>query len=209
MHKVFISYHHKNDQLYKDHLIYLNKLNNIFIDKSVNTGDISDALPHQSIRLKIRDEYLRDSTVTILLLGTETKYRKHIDWELKSSMINGIINKRSGILVITLPSIGCNSWLASHPNETNMIYPEYSDWSYINNKSDYEVRYPYMPKRIIDNLISPNVNISVVPWHKIENNFYNLQFLISATANSRSSNLYDLSEPMRMRDYNPTPLYSY
>ena len=81
MHKVFISYHHQNDQLYKDRLVDLAEQCSIFIDASVDTGDISDHLSDQSIRETIRDEYLRDSTVTIVLVGTETRRRKHVDWE--------------------------------------------------------------------------------------------------------------------------------
>ena len=53
----------------------------------------------------IRDNYLRNSTVTILLVGTETARRKHIDWEIYSSRYDGTVNKKSGILVINLPSI--------------------------------------------------------------------------------------------------------
>ena len=64
MHKVFISYHHENDQRYKDALVEFGHKNSIFIDESVDTGDISDDLNDESIREKIRDEYLRDSTVT-------------------------------------------------------------------------------------------------------------------------------------------------
>ena len=79
-HKVFISYHHANDQWYKEELVRIGENNNIFVDRSVDTGDIPDNLSDEQIREKIRDEYLRDSTVTILLVGEETKYRKHVDW---------------------------------------------------------------------------------------------------------------------------------
>ena len=82
MHKVFISYHHLNDQGYKENLVRFGEENQIFIDGSVDTGDISDDLPSQTIREIIRDDYLRDSTVTIVLVGTSTKGRKHIDWEI-------------------------------------------------------------------------------------------------------------------------------
>ena len=75
MHRVFISYHHANDQWYKDTLVEFGKKYNIFEDYSVDTGDISDDLTTEQIRETIRDEYLRDSTVTILLVGTETKNR--------------------------------------------------------------------------------------------------------------------------------------
>ena len=44
MHKVFISYHHKNDQLYKDELIRLGERFGVFIDESVGDGDIDEDL---------------------------------------------------------------------------------------------------------------------------------------------------------------------
>ena len=102
-HKVFISYHHENDQSYKDELVRFGELHDIFEDYSVDTGDISDDLTDEQIREKIRNEYIKDSTVTIVLVGTETKHRKHIDWEIYSSMHDGKINKKSGIIVINLP----------------------------------------------------------------------------------------------------------
>lgn len=72
-HKVFISYHHAIDQYYKEKLNELNRMHDIFIDLSVNTGDMDDSLESERIREIIRDKYLRDSTVSILLAGVETK----------------------------------------------------------------------------------------------------------------------------------------
>ncbi len=203
MHNVFISYHHRNDQDYKNDLILLNNRYEIFLDKSVETGDISDSLSTEAIRRKIRDERLRNSTVTILLLGSETQFRKHVDWELKSSMIDGNVNKRSGILVITLPYINCTSWHASHPQEKEVVYPGVDNWISLKHKSEYANRYPHMPQRIIDNLYKSDVLISVVPWDTVAETPAKLEFLIAATANSRLTNQYDLSEPMKMRDHNP------
>ena len=79
--------------MYKEELLKINKENDLFIDMSVDTGDISEDLSDEEIRQRIRDDYLRDSTVTILILGTETKYRKHIDWEIYSSMYDGKLIK--------------------------------------------------------------------------------------------------------------------
>lgn len=93
MTKAFVSYHHGNDQFFREHLAMLGQAYGAFQDVSVEVGDIDDALPSETIRRIIRDQYLRDSEVTILLSGTETRFRKHIDWELKSSMIDGLINK--------------------------------------------------------------------------------------------------------------------
>ena len=104
-HKVFISYHHHLDQDYKDYLEELNEEHQIFINQSVKLGEIDDSLSTETIREKIRDEYLQDSSVLILLVGLETKNRKHIDWEIYSSMRDSKKNKKSGILVINLPTI--------------------------------------------------------------------------------------------------------
>ncbi len=131
MHKVFISYHHENDQIYKDRLVRMGKQYEIFIDRSVNTGDISDRLSPEAIREKIRDEYLRDSTVTIVLVGTETKGRKHVDWEIYSSMIDGKVNKKSGILVVNLPLTDCTYYTATHDGEKETVYSEFNGWETI------------------------------------------------------------------------------
>ena len=199
MHNVFISYHHENDQRYKDELIKLGSGFGVFSDKSVDTGEISEDLDDQVIRERIRDDYLRDSTVTVLLVGLETKHRKHIDWELYSSMFAGTRNKKSGLLVVNLPSTGCENYTAAHGiEEKNLIYPEQTSWMDVAYRSEYEARYPHMPERIIDNLLAPNAYISVVPWHKLR--IGNLEFLIDATFRDKVKCEYDLSRPMRRRN---------
>lgn len=201
MHKVFISYHHRNDQAYKQALLDFNDEHGIFIDASVDTGDIDDSLSSQAIRRKIRDEYLANSTVTILLVGVETKYRKHIDWEIYSSMIDGRVNKRSGILVINLPSTNCTTFTAPHSGEKELVHPECTSWTSVNTRTDYEERYPCLPDRIIDNLLEPKAKISVVPWDKL--NVERLAFLLEAAFQARETNEYDMSREMRRSDYNP------
>jgi hypothetical protein len=101
-HKVFVSYHHDNDEYYRDEFDELT--NEIVIPKSVQKDDIDPFLPTETIRQKIRDEYLRDSTVTIVLIGAQTWQRKHVDWEIGSSIRNTRLNPRSGLLGIILPT---------------------------------------------------------------------------------------------------------
>ena len=194
MHKVFISYYHKDDQWYKDELVKFGTTNSIFIDASVDTGDIPDDLPDERIREIIRDGYLRDSTVTIVLIGTETKRRKHIDWEIYSSMYDGAVNKKSGILIINLPGVSDRCSVA-HDYEKEIVYPNIKSWTSINTRAEYERRYPYMPDRIIDNLLEPEAKISVAPWNRI--NETTLKFLIDAAFKDRARCVYDLSRPMR------------
>lgn len=104
-HKVFVSYHHALDESYKK--IFELRFGNAFgaiVPGSVQIGDIDPNLQTETIRQKIRDEYLRDTSVTVVLLGAETWQRKHIDWEIGSSIRDTKVNPRSGLLGILLPS---------------------------------------------------------------------------------------------------------
>jgi hypothetical protein len=104
-HKVFVSYHHALDESYKK--IFELRFGNAFgaiVPGSVNDGDIDPNLPTETIRQKIRDEYLRDTSVTVVLIGAATWQRKHIDWEIGSSIRDTKANPRSGLLGILVPT---------------------------------------------------------------------------------------------------------
>lgn len=201
-HKVFISYHHDNDQEYKEKLSTFGESQDIFTDESVDTGDISDDSNDQNIRKKIRDKYIKDASVLILLVGSETKNRKHIDWEIYSSMYDGSKNKKMGILVIQLPTIEPSYVLAAHgENNNRKIYPSTYSWETIITRKDYEEKYPYLPCRIIDNIIKSRVKISITTWSAISKNGIldkeKLSLLIDLTYQGKESCEYDLSTPMR------------
>ena len=200
MHNVFISYHHDNDQFHKNELVSLGSQFSAFVDRSVDTGDISEDLSDEAIRRHIRDHYLRQTTVTVVLVGIETKHRKHVDWEIHSSMYDGSVNHRSGILVINLPSTGCTTFTAAHEGEKRAIYPDVQAWMAITERSVYESRYPYLPDRIIDNLLKDDVRISVTPWDRIAGRPDRLEFPIDAAFEYRHSCKYDLHRPMRRRN---------
>jgi len=201
-HKVFITYHHAGDQQYKEALLQANEQYDLFFDWSVDTGDIDDSLDDQTIRTVIRDDYLQDSTVTIVLVGAGTKYRKHVDWEIYSSMFDGAVNKKSGILVINLPTTGCTYHTAAHGEaEKRRVYPGVSNWTSITTRSEYESRYPHVPDRIIDNLVKGGAKISVTDWDTIAADVDRLRFLIEVTFNDRTTAVYDLSRPMRRANY--------
>lgn len=198
MHKVFVSFHHANDQWYKDELVRWGTENNVFIDGSVDMGEIPDNWDAQHIREYIRDNHLKDTTVTILLVGTETKNRKHIDWELFSSMYDGKVNKKSGILVINLPSVCCQYHTLCTKEEKEAILLNQKTWISINDRSEFDRRYPYMPARIIDNLLKKGVSISVINWDDLSVD--KLKLLIDKAYDARSNNNYDMSREMRMRN---------
>lgn len=104
-HKVFVSYHHANDQAYRDAFERLfSNVHDIMVCRSVQIGDIDPYLKTETIREKIRDAYLADSTVTVVLIGSQTWQRKHVDWEIGASIRHTEHNPRSGLLGILLPT---------------------------------------------------------------------------------------------------------
>ncbi|MBP5788885.1 MAG: TIR domain-containing protein [Neisseriaceae bacterium] len=140
-HNVFVSYHHDNDQYWRDRFenLFVNH-DDIMVSKSVQIGDIPENTPTDRIRQIIRDNYLRDSTVTVVLIGTETWKRKHVDWEIGSSIRHTQYNSRSGLLGIILPPFG---------NSQPDISREY------NTTNDNELwYYPHstIPPRLYDNV---------------------------------------------------------
>lgn len=97
MHKTFLSYHHANEQDLKDDII--KKFGGEhFIDKSVSDGDISTLVSDDYIMRKIREDFLADSTVTVVLIGSETKNRKFVNSEIQASLWGSNYNGLVGVI---------------------------------------------------------------------------------------------------------------
>lgn len=106
-HKVFVSFHH-GDQRYKDRFAAM--MEGDIVDKSVEDGDIDNTMQlMETIRQKIRDNFIQNATVTVVLIGPCTWQRKHVDWEISSSLSDTNLNPRCGLLGILLPS-HANYW---------------------------------------------------------------------------------------------------
>lgn len=104
-HKCFISYHVADLDEVK---IFVDNFGEEFIPVTVGVTDDDDFIDSDNedyIKGKIREKYLSNSTVTIVLLGAGTYGRKYVDWEISSSLRNDPVNKRNGVLVLTLPSM--------------------------------------------------------------------------------------------------------
>jgi len=101
-HKVFVCFHHENDEEYRKK--FERMFSNIYVSKSVDIGDIDPNLNTETVRRKIREEYLGDTSVTVVLVGVETWKRKHVDWEISASIRKTKISPRSGLLGIILPT---------------------------------------------------------------------------------------------------------
>ncbi len=101
-HKVFISFH-EQDIKYKERFVRM--MGRRIVDRSVDTGNIDDTgLKTTTVRQKIRDGYIRDASVTIVLIGPCTWQRKHVDWEIGGSLRKTRKNSRCGLMGILLPN---------------------------------------------------------------------------------------------------------
>lgn len=100
-HKVFVSFHHK-DEKYKN--LFCAKLGSDIVDKSVKDGDFDIKLKTDTVRQKIRDEFIADASVLVVLVGQCTWQRKHVDWEIGSSLRDTKHNKRCGLVGVLLPT---------------------------------------------------------------------------------------------------------
>jgi len=130
VHKVFVSYHHANDQRYRNRFENILTESDISVIKSVQMGDINPGISTETIRQKIRDDYLSDSAVTVVLVGAETWKRKHVDWEISLSLRDTQKNPRSGLLGIILPThpdYGKNTSNSYIPNNPYIIPPRLHD----------------------------------------------------------------------------------
>lgn len=207
-HKVFISYYHLDDQQYKNNLTELKYykqyfgFESVFDDYSVGIGDIDDEdLTDEQIRIKIRDEYISDATVLVLLCGKNTKYRKHIDWEIHAAMYDSESNPQLGIIVINLPYIVQSSRI-SDETEKEIIDPlKNKKWVKFKNRSEFEEAYPYMPSRIIDNFVK-DIPITVVDWNVVYNNPNELMRLIDNAFKRKKDLKYDHSALLRKNNSN-------
>ena len=112
MHKCFISYK-KEDFAYKDYLVD-NLGGENLIDKALDRTIESEDGDY--VMKVIREDYLKDSTVTLFLIGEHSSENEGKDiWgdyknyfimrELEASLFNGKSNTRNGIVGIVLPDM--------------------------------------------------------------------------------------------------------
>ncbi len=102
---VFIS-HYKGDHDEVER--FISDFKSVFIPKVLGANDNDNFIESTNtdyVMNQIRERYLLDSTVTIVLVGKCTHSRRYVDWEIKSSLRQGSYTP-NGLLGILLPSAG-------------------------------------------------------------------------------------------------------
>lgn len=101
-HKNFISYYHQDDEPYR--IAFEKAFSSIFINKSVRSGDIDPDNSSEYVKRLISEGYITDASVVTVLIGPNTRKRKHVDWEI-SAALNKKVGGYSGLIGILLPSV--------------------------------------------------------------------------------------------------------
>jgi hypothetical protein len=101
-HKVFISYYHDDDQYYRNRFEQL--FGYLFISKSVEPGDINTDVSTEYIKCLIKENYISDSSIILVLVGKRTWGRKHVDWEISAGLDRRVGEHYAGLLGLCLPT---------------------------------------------------------------------------------------------------------
>lgn len=157
-HKVFISYYHQ-DEYYKNKFEEL--FGNLFINKCVHSGDINTDVSTEYIKRLIRENYISDTSVVIVLVGPKTYCRKHVDWEI-SAGLTGKAGGYSGLLGLCLPehpdykkdSFTSNITPPRLVDNLNSGYAKYYDWTTNENLIKKWIDESFNAKKNNSNLIN-------------------------------------------------------
>jgi hypothetical protein len=142
--KVFISYHHANDQWYCDQFRqqmcgYFDLLTDNSLQRALNSDNTT------YIDRKVREEYIWGSSVTIVLCGAQTHKRKFVDWEIAATL-----HYDHALLGIILPSCQSDGWTRIVParlqDNLNSGYAHSIPWGHD----------PYTIKHAIETAITKN-----------------------------------------------------
>ena len=159
-HKVFISFYHYDDQSYKN---YIDKyLSQNIINKSVTEGEYNTDNSDEYIKRLIREDKISDSSVVIVLVGPNTKNRKHVDWEIYAGLRSSI-NGNSGLIGIFLPTVQKSAnggyYYSDMParlaDNIKSKYADFYDWDYAISHFDEIIEKSFnnriSKRRLIDN----------------------------------------------------------
>lgn len=104
--KCFISYHHADQEAVNKFVRDFDHGRDCFIARGLGEempGDVIQSTDTDYVMRQIREKFLHDSTVTIVLMGRCTWARRYVDWEILSSIRQGQYSAPNGLVGIQLP----------------------------------------------------------------------------------------------------------
>jgi len=123
-HKMFISFHHDDQKEIEKFIEEFDEKKDIFISRALGmSSDIIDSNDTDYVMRRIRELYLKDTTVTLVMIGKCTWARRYIDWEIQASLRHGEKTIPNGLMGIRLPSYNKNRY----PNRLNLNLKQSDD----------------------------------------------------------------------------------
>lgn len=104
-HKCFLAYHSEDADEVAD---FVERFATVFIPRVIgitDADDFVDSTDADYVMDCVREKYLADSTVTIVMVGKCTWARRYVDWEIYSTLRKDKKNRLSGLMGVTLPSV--------------------------------------------------------------------------------------------------------
>src|SRR5262249_51578171 len=105
--KCFISYHHADQAEVDKFIRSFDHAHDAFIARGLGKEmekDIIDSNDTDYVMSRIRALYVRDSSVTLVMIGRCTWARRYVDWEIQASLRQSEQTLPNGLLGIKLPS---------------------------------------------------------------------------------------------------------
>jgi hypothetical protein len=141
-HKCFISFHQADEYWVRTFVDTFDEYHDTFIGRSLRlyremSDDIINSTNPDYIMRRIREDYLADSTVTIVMLGRCTQSRRYVDWEIQSSLRRGENLTPNGLMAIRLPTYVSGDGYPSRLNSNlrmswepadKQVYARVYDW---------------------------------------------------------------------------------
>ncbi|SIN61324.1 MTH538 TIR-like domain [Vreelandella aquamarina] len=145
--KCFISYHHADQREVDQFIRDFDHEADTFIARGLGNempGEVVQSSNTDYVMRRIRELYLDNSTVTLLMLGRCTWARRYVDWELQASLRQGETTSANGLLGIKLPS---------YPDQGGCFPKRFNDNLCGEGQADCyarHIRYPTSTQSLVD-----------------------------------------------------------
>ena len=204
--KIFTSFHHaRNNEHAKNIIDIVKRLGHD--DISVNDGnkiDDSESMTSESIRQKIRDKFLKDVDVTIVIVGSDSRNRKHIDWEIRSTIRKSV--KKDGTIVVVNALANEETWILNQDlmnrndgaTARSWSLPESLDLSWLPERLENSIMLNYSYEENLKGNYKHAV-FPIVSYDKVINDpeILNLAILQALEFRGRNKGKWDLSKMRR------------
>ena len=108
--KCFVTYHHADEAMVSSFVRAFDHVGEVFIVRRLGEvpDDIVDSSDTDYVMRRIREGFIADSTVTLVLAGACTWARRYVDWEIQASLRSPAGGLPNGLLGVRLP--GFSRW---------------------------------------------------------------------------------------------------